>query len=72
MAGPLTTIRAGKWHVVTASKCGVHCFNSYLIKNCAVISTLWLCGCVGVCVWACGLHQFKEGHISGTLTMIEI
>jgi len=45
----LTMIRAGKWHVVTALKCRIHCFNSYLIpfRNYAVIMRrhfLWLHG----------------------------
>ena len=35
----LTTIRAEERHVVTASKCRIYCFNSYLImfRNCAII-----------------------------------
>ena len=45
----LTTIRAGKWHVVTASNCNSSCFNSYLIslRNRAIIMRrhfLWLHG----------------------------
>jgi len=47
--GLLATIRAGKQHVVTASKCFIYCLSSYLItlRNCAVITRrdfLWLHG----------------------------
>ena len=37
--GILVTRRAAERHVVTASKCGIYCFNSYLItfRNRAVI-----------------------------------
>ena len=43
------TRRAAEWRVVTASKCSIHCFNSYLIpsRNRAVIMRrrfLWLHG----------------------------
>jgi len=45
----LVTKRAAEWRVVTVSKCGIHCFNSYLIpfRNRAVIMRrrfLWLHG----------------------------
>jgi len=53
----LTMIRAGKWHIVTASKCRIYLFISYLIpfRNCAVIMRrhfLWL-------------HGDRRGGISG-------
>jgi len=45
----LTAIRSGKWHVVTASKCRIYCFDSYSIpfRDCAAIIRrhyLWLHG----------------------------
>ena len=53
----LTTRRAGKWHVVTASKCGIYCFNSYLFPlSCAVI----FCGC---------METDEEGFFAGHSSM---
>ena len=53
----LTTIRAGERLVVTASKCGIYCFNYYLIpsRNCAVIMRRHF-------VW---LHGDRRGGIFG-------
>ena len=58
----LTTRRAGKWHVVAASKCKIYCFNSYLTHSgivqlsCAVI----LCGC---------METDEEGFLAGHFLM---